>query len=412
MTSLFFNLMIQDVPYRVEISNDQTLLPLSPPQWSEFALAHIWPHLPGDLSFSRWQFTLLANDIAPYLPSPSQASGWRCTLSTFSPPALLGGQNRCWLNALFQVMNLDPDLRAWALNQPSTLMQTLALLFKEAQNPSFSTECLRQELVSLYGCSPTEQQDPSEWLLNLANGYTPTRHEIETIEDESQESKVSRPVFNLLSLFFDTSSSEETLSTQTLLDNWITRIENGKIYLHTLDPSPSSLWLQLPRFSYDPINQRPIKLTHQVTLERTLRFQGSTYRLMGVICHEGSTPQRGHYIAFVRRDNYWKRCNDETIENASPLEKSKRAYLLYYQKVEDTTPQEETYGQQKEEEVSFSFTQSFDENSLDTRSRKRLIYCDEKERSSPIFPDEDFVIIRTLNTDMDPNPDPEPRSEF
>ena len=54
------------------------------------------------------------------------------------------------------------------------------------------------------------------------------------------------------------------------------------------------------------------------------------YDLFAVIEHAG-TLQQGHYVAYIRRQNDWFRCNDAKIQRVSERQVlQSRAYMLYY----------------------------------------------------------------------------------
>eukprot|EP00045_Choanoeca_perplexa_P008254 m.76033 g.76033 ORF g.76033 m.76033 type:complete len:143 (-) comp14420_c0_seq2:134-562(-) len=54
------------------------------------------------------------------------------------------------------------------------------------------------------------------------------------------------------------------------------------------------------------------------------------YTLFGVVTHIG-TMQQGHYIAYVKQQDQWYKCDDATITMASRAEVlSTQAYLLFY----------------------------------------------------------------------------------
>ena len=52
--------------------------------------------------------------------------------------------------------------------------------------------------------------------------------------------------------------------------------------------------------------------------------------------HEGSTPRKGHYVAYVREGNQWTKWDDE---NSKPVlwneVEKQQAYILLWERVED-----------------------------------------------------------------------------
>ena len=68
-------------------------------------------------------------------------------------------------------------------------------------------------------------------------------------------------------------------------------------------------------------------------------FEGSTrYRLVGVICHQGTGIQNGHYICYVKHREQWWYINDEAREPVSFAEindprAGRSAYMLLWEKI-------------------------------------------------------------------------------
>lgn len=76
-----------------------------------------------------------------------------------------------------------------------------------------------------------------------------------------------------------------------------------------------------------------IHLEHLLSLLILSLLQTSApYKLYGIICHAGGTPNSGHYYAFVKNPgNGWSRMNDEdALSLESPPYDIKTAYMLFY----------------------------------------------------------------------------------
>lgn len=61
---------------------------------------------------------------------------------------------------------------------------------------------------------------------------------------------------------------------------------------------------------------------------------GSTYDLKAIICHKGTTPHTGHYVAFIKVDGQWILFNDEKVVRSGTNfdEIKKNAYIYFFQK--------------------------------------------------------------------------------
>ncbi|PVF96341.1 cysteine proteinase [Serendipita vermifera] len=103
----------------------------------------------------------------------------------------------------------------------------------------------------------------------------------------------------------------------------------------TVHKAPEALCIQLKRFT--PWGR---KLTHPVAYSSNLSLQdvmseeqiSPEYTLYGIIVHAGSTPNSGHYYAYIKNTaGRWTRVNDDDVDliKAPPLE-HKNAYMLFY----------------------------------------------------------------------------------
>lgn len=63
------------------------------------------------------------------------------------------------------------------------------------------------------------------------------------------------------------------------------------------------------------------------------------YMLSSVICHEGTGPDKGHYVAYTKGscDSTWTFCSDRTVHTVDEkdvIEKaSETGYVLFYSRV-------------------------------------------------------------------------------
>ena len=61
--------------------------------------------------------------------------------------------------------------------------------------------------------------------------------------------------------------------------------------------------------------------------------QSTSYSLIGLTEHVGSSDYSGHYIAYTLRGNSWYKFDDEFFKRVSEKDALKReAYLLFYQR--------------------------------------------------------------------------------
>jgi ubiquitin C-terminal hydrolase len=66
---------------------------------------------------------------------------------------------------------------------------------------------------------------------------------------------------------------------------------------------------------------------------------GSSYKLYGVVCHNGVTIHNGHYVSYVRTTTGWHLCDDQSVTPVSAKTVYNcQAYMLFYtQEVEVST---------------------------------------------------------------------------
>ena len=56
-----------------------------------------------------------------------------------------------------------------------------------------------------------------------------------------------------------------------------------------------------------------------------------SYRITGVVLHEGSTIARGHYISYVNAEGIWIEADDSSIREVGwEMVRNMKVYLLFY----------------------------------------------------------------------------------
>jgi hypothetical protein len=154
------------------------------------------------------------------------------------------------------------------------------------------------------------------------------------------------------------------------LDNRITRELDGVTYCFRLAEeenqylkAPDSIWVGLKRFVrntpqweglhrvlpkwFDAAPPHLIKLEDPVECQETVEIEptnGPTarYKLDGFICHQGKTPQSGHYISYkLGLDDEdkpaWFQMNDSRVTRVSDAKmrsELEKAYMIHYSKIE------------------------------------------------------------------------------
>ncbi|KIY69739.1 cysteine proteinase [Cylindrobasidium torrendii FP15055 ss-10] len=102
----------------------------------------------------------------------------------------------------------------------------------------------------------------------------------------------------------------------------------------SIQQAPVVLTLHLKRFS--PFGH---KISNHINYDDQLSLKpymgegqyAPGYSLYGVICHAGSGPNSGHYIAYVKsRDGRWYEMDDDDVAPVRDLPVKKTAYVLFY----------------------------------------------------------------------------------
>ena len=76
--------------------------------------------------------------------------------------------------------------------------------------------------------------------------------------------------------------------------------------------------VSLKRYRFSMGDQNPTKIQDAITIEEQLILQnihnkGVYYNLYGIICHKGETPNSGHYVAYLKKNNEWYYCDDMKV---------------------------------------------------------------------------------------------------
>lgn len=85
------------------------------------------------------------------------------------------------------------------------------------------------------------------------------------------------------------------------------------------------------------------------------------YDLYGVVIHSGRSTRSGHYYSYVKKQNRWFCCNDESVREINNLDQvlKQKAYLLFYKrrtvkpKVEVAKPKPQQQQQQVKSSLEF-----------------------------------------------------------
>ena len=111
-----------------------------------------------------------------------------------------------------------------------------------------------------------------------------------------------------------------------------------------LATAPSILVCHLKRFAFNE-HGRLVRLHKKVDFPERLHigeFMSTLnkatpppYSLVGVLVHQGQTCSHGHYVAFVKKQKEWYRCNDSTVVRVDEeTVMNQQAYILMYEVAE------------------------------------------------------------------------------
>lgn len=108
--------------------------------------------------------------------------------------------------------------------------------------------------------------------------------------------------------------------------------------------APNVLTLHLKRFDRSKKDNRFIEFSETLDLSRYMfgkpGHTSANYVLTGVLVHQGSSRQYGHYVAYVKASNgTWLLKDDSTSRTVSVATVlSQKAYLLFYTRIADPSP--------------------------------------------------------------------------
>ena len=125
---------------------------------------------------------------------------------------------------------------------------------------------------------------------------------------------------------------------ETYEENCITcskcAVQSNQSLCVTLHEKPNVLLIQVNRFSYSCINNRPRKNNQLFGIHEDIKLGLVKYKLLGLITNQGVFTNSGHYVNWVRYSNKWYHCNDHIIKDYPLLTSSKEVYLLFYIKTD------------------------------------------------------------------------------
>ncbi|EQC42080.1 hypothetical protein SDRG_00921 [Saprolegnia diclina VS20] len=138
----------------------------------------------------------------------------------------------------------------------------------------------------------------------------------------------------------DISIAEETTSvaaglatfmTKTLTRTCASCLIFGTTKQHwTILLAPPVLILTLSATNYN------VQDASRVVVNEILALGATTYRLVGLVGHRGTSVLGGHYVAYVRRSSVWLCMNDALVSVVSARKVfAQRAYVLFYERLAD-----------------------------------------------------------------------------
>ncbi|KNC48127.1 ubiquitin carboxyl-terminal hydrolase [Thecamonas trahens ATCC 50062] len=274
----------------------------------------------------------------------------------------------CYMNSLLQTLYMDVPFRAavYAFD-PACVAQTIppgqTSVVHELQRVfaylelSQKTVYVPQQLVSALGLDTTEQQDAQEFYkLFLSAIETEMRQSddphvasavgrtfrgklsyVTTCQSCKHASRRSEPFYELDLNF--RSASDKLATLENLITDYVTpEVMDGdnKVFCSKcegkhaatraieLEELPSSLVVQVKRFTYDMVTFQKKKIHTNISYPQSLNpgrlvpnadFPAHEYRVWAILEHAGATTSAGHYIAFLREpiNQYWYRFNDEEV---------------------------------------------------------------------------------------------------
>jgi hypothetical protein len=108
-----------------------------------------------------------------------------------------------------------------------------------------------------------------------------------------------------------------------------------------LATAPSILVTHLKRFAFDTYGQLvrvskhvafPLTLEIGDYMSRVNKARPPPYELVAVLVHQGATCEAGHYLAYVKNNGLWYKCNDSDVSVVDvSVVLSQQAYILVYE---------------------------------------------------------------------------------
>eukprot|EP00760_Papus_ankaliazontas_P002664 PhM_4_TR11219/c0_g2_i1/m.78207/K11842/USP12_46; ubiquitin carboxyl-terminal hydrolase 12/46 len=296
-----------------------------------------------------------ATDCAIITPSPPPSSDHVVGLENFG--------NTCYLNSVVQVLYHCRPVRDAIMvcrrkykDDSHTLLTRLAQLFQSMDGARRRTYIAPTNFVQMVRrvrpeYQSSQHQDAPEFLLNILNdiielergpveaGQKPPRTFVEQLFEGTQRGattclgcdttstrnetflSLSVEVFPNSSLTYcmrQSALSESLRGANKLYCDCCGGSTEGRLQL-LLDDMPKVLVIQLKRFRYVDMYTGHRKLSHRVSFPTTtLLLNDRTYRLRGVVIHQGSATNVGHYLACVRTaSGQWWLCDDDRV---TPIE--------------------------------------------------------------------------------------------
>ena len=154
-----------------------------------------------------------------------------------------------------------------------------------------------------------------------------------------------------------------------------------------LSNSPNQLLIQLNRFNEDTRTRIPTIVEADEILEFPSEENGEKtcvqYKLSTVIDHIGNTRNSGHYIAYVKENFSWMKCNDSNISASSEAQfRTKNNYIYHYSRINKNNIQ---LGIESKEEKSLKILKRNAVNTSEEKSQRKtkqmkVIQCKQDER--------------------------------
>lgn len=108
-----------------------------------------------------------------------------------------------------------------------------------------------------------------------------------------------------------------------------------------LATAPSILVCHLKRFAFNSFGEVtrigkkvdfPLRIEIGDFMSRVNKARPPPYELVAVLVHQGQSCEHGHYIAFVKKNGEWYKCNDSQVTQVDvSIVLSQQAYILLYE---------------------------------------------------------------------------------